>query len=71
VTLARLVSSASGFAAAGQVADGYDTLRRGLRHAQELAEDGDPYGSALVREWEREISSYCRRFGVKLTEPQN
>jgi hypothetical protein len=60
------VDDAVGFAAEGQLADGYAVLVAGLRRAEEAPDAGEPWADELVQRYQLAIDNYVASYGVSL-----
>jgi hypothetical protein len=41
-------------------------LAKGLRHAEELRDAGEPYAEELAAWWRGALTNYCESYGVPL-----
>ena len=57
---------AGDLASEGSVVAGYHCLAAGLRRADEARQAGEENGDELVRQWQKAVDSYCRRYGARL-----
>lgn len=59
---------AADLAESGELAAGYTALLGGVQRAQELADEGEPWGRLLVTRWRLACDNYCREYGVREVE---
>ena len=62
--LVGVLERAAELAVAGRVAAGYRYLLLGLRRAEALVQEGEPYGPALLRRYQVVEESYARHHSV-------
>ncbi len=63
-TLLTTVTDALDFATEGAVVDGYHYLLAGLRRAEGIADEGEPWAPELVARWRQALDSYAARYQV-------
>jgi hypothetical protein len=65
-TLTMTVTDAIDFSAGGQIADGYAVLVWGLHRAEEMIEEGEPWGEKLADRWRVAVENFCQRYEVRM-----
>lgn len=65
-TLRMSVFEANDMAGVGETYDGLRCLLGGQARAQEAADDGEPWGAALVAEYRKALDAYGEKWGIRV-----